>query len=389
MALCPVAFGNVLTKKGFRFFTGVPDSLLKPFCSYVTSQVPADHHVIAANEGVALSIASGYVVASGTYPVVYLQNSGFGNILNPHLSISHPDVYRIPALLIIGWRGEPGVKDEPQHVAQGRLQEDLLRAAEIPYRVLSKDLTAAEDDIETALSSLGSSEAGKGGPFALLVRKGTFDEYKFKSPQRDLPLVREDVIHALLAETAASDILISTTGVCSRELFEARVARNEAQRDFLTVGGMGHASSLALGVAIARPSSSRARVVVVDGDGASLMHLGAYSNIGTAGRPAAAIRHLVVNNAAHDSVGQQPTAAGDVNLSEVAVACGYHVIPSTGDPAELPGRLQQFLSGDGADGRPVFLEVQARAGFRKNLGRPTSTPAANGKAFAKHCQEAF
>jgi phosphonopyruvate decarboxylase len=360
----PDAFVRSLEKMGISFYAGVPDSLLKEFCAYVEDHVS---HVIAANEGNAVAMACGYHMATGKIAGVYLQNSGLGNIINPLTSLADKEVYKIPMLLIIGWRGEPGIHDEPQHVKQGRITPKQLELLDIPYRLVDADC-----EPEELASWVSMSLDRTGAPVALLVRNGAFATHKSRrvsSFKATMP--REQALDILLSLAGEASV-IATTGKTSREVFELRVARNEAQRDFLTVGGMGHTSSIALGAAMGRPEKD---VVCIDGDGSALMHMGALAIIGDARPPN--LTHVLMNNAAHESVGGQPTVGDSVDFKSLAVACGYAAYALATTPEEIATAWSQLKSASG----PRFLEVRIATGSRDDLGRPTNTPVENKQAF--------
>ncbi len=363
----PKEFVDALAEQRIDFYAGVPDSLLKDFCAYVDDHGKPGQHVITANEGNAVALASGYHMATGESAVVYLQNSGLGNTINPLTSLADKEVYQIPMLLIVGWRGEPGVKDEPQHIKQGRITPEQLGLLEIPYRVVAPDCDLRE------LANWSRAQLDEtGAPVALLVRKGAFAAYKSRRQSgTTATLPREHALDLLLG-LAGDASIVSTTGKTSREVFERRVAREEAQRDFLTVGGMGHTASIALGAAIGRPEK---RVVCIDGDGSALMHLGALPIIGSL-KPGN-LTHVLLNNAAHESVGGQPTVADRIDLRAIALASGYsaHALASTEE--EIKTAWQQLADEPG----PVMLEVLITTGSRSDLGRPTSTPCQNKQAF--------
>lgn len=368
----PAQVFQSLGRLGVGFFCGVPDSLLKDFCAYVTDHALEGSHVIAANEGAAVGLAAGYHLASGNPALVYLQNSGVGNVINPLLSLAAPEVYSIPMVLMIGWRGEPGVKDEPQHVKQGRVMLALLDAMEIPYAILSDEVEAAEQD----LAKMVALAREKSCPVALIVRKGTFSPYKLqKAVADDQPMAREEAIRLLVESIEPDAAVVSTTGMISRELYEIRNQRGEpAGCDFLTVGSMGHASSIAFGVASRTPARS---VYCFDGDGALLMHLG---SLGVLGQSAPAnFKHIVLNNGAHDSVGGQPTVGFSIDMGGIARSCGYRFFRQVREPEELKTGLSELKSVEG----PAMLEILVRKGSRKDLGRPTSTPLQNKEAFMK------
>lgn len=343
-------FINSLIGLGVDFFTGVPDSLLKNFCAYVTDHCGANH-IIAANEGGAVGLASGHYLATGKPALVYMQNSGQGNAVNPLASLADPDVYSIPMVLLVGWRGEPGVKDEPQHVKQGKITVSLFETMGIPTTVLSDDESTALSQVSTAVE-LAKRESR---PVALIVRKGLFDEYKLQNKKPDIAEgKRESAIETLLDELGNDCVIVSTTGMISRELYETRERRGEGHaRDFLTVGSMGHASQIALGIALAQPNR---KVVCLDGDGASIMQLGNMAIVGQSS--AANLTHIVLNNAAHDSVGGQPTVGGAIDLPKIAECCGYS-----------------------QPGHPTFKQILVAKGARKDLGRPKEKPQENKALF--------
>ena len=346
----PGLFVNTLREAGVDFFTGVPDSLLKNFCAYVTDNCGADH-VIAANEGGAVGLATGHYLATGRPALVYMQNSGQGNAVNPLASLADPDVYSVPLVLLVGWRGEPGVKDEPQHVKQGKVTLSLFETLGIPTEVLPDDEAAA---CQLARAQVARARA-ESRPVALVVRKGLFADYALQNKKPDIAaLRREEAIEAVLSEMGDDAVVVSTTGMISREVYEIRERLGQGHaRDFLTVGSMGHALMIALGIAKAQPARP---VFCLDGDGASLMHLG---NLAIAGQSGCAnLTHIVFNNAAHDSVGGQPTVAGQVNLPEIARQCGYN-----------------------RPGAPTFREIRVAKGARKDLGRPKEPPQVNKALF--------
>jgi len=347
---------------GVDFYAGVPDSLLKAFCAYVTDHAPRGRHVITSNEGGAIALAMGYHLATGRFGAVYMQNSGLGNAVNPLTSLADPAIYGVPMLLIIGWRGEPGHKDEPQHVQMGRVTRATLEAIGVPHTVLPEDPADAEAAVATALADVAKRQAAH----ALVVRKGTFEKYALqtKVPQ-PYETTREHAIERFVESLPDDALVVSTTGKPSRELFEVRRSRGEPHRDFLTVGGMGHASQIALGLAL---ECSDRPVYCLDGDGAVLMHLGGLASIAT--QAPANYKHVVVNNGAHDSVGGQPTVAFEVDLCAVAAACGYRSTQRVTDADELTSAFAKLREGQG----PALLEVRVKTGSRADLGRPTMTP---------------
>ena len=378
--LDPRAVFDAFRANGVDFFTGVPDSLLKNFCAYVTDHAPEDRHIIAANEGGAVALAAGHYLASGRPALVYMQNSGEGNAVNPLLSLTDPDVYGIPLLLLIGWRGEPGVHDEPQHVKQGKVTLALLEAAGIPYSVLDASVPEPERQIAAGIAQAVDA----GGPFAFVVRKGAFAPYVLqKNEAWDFPLTREQAVACVTSAAPENAVFVSTTGMASRELFEIRARNGQTHgRDFLTVGSMGHASQIALALALEKRGRP---VYCLDGDGAFLMHMGAAALTGT--RAPAGFFHIVLNNAAHDSVGGQPTAARNVDLPAVAKACGYAQVCSAETEKEIVEALARASAAAENGIGPSFLEIKVRKGARPDLGRPTVSPKENLAAFRKNLDQ--
>ncbi|UTY30775.1 phosphonopyruvate decarboxylase [Treponema putidum] len=366
----PQFFYELLKENGTDFFTGVPDSLLKNFCAYLTDTAASKNHIIAANEGCAVGLAAGHYFATGRVPLVYMQNSGMGNTVNPLLSLADKEVYSVPLLLIIGWRGEPGVHDEPQHIKQGRVTCSLLDAMEIPYSILSDKEEEAKLQLEKAYSHIKASSS----PYAVVVRKGIFDSYTLKTNEAvPAEISREQAIEQIILNAPLNAVFVSTTGMASRELYELRDKHGQGHaKDFLTVGSMGHASQIALGIAL---SKSDRKIFCIDGDGAAIMHMGALSTIGTQ-KPKNMV-HFVLNNGAHDSVGGQPTVARKINLCAVAEACGYDKVVSVKTLEELQSRLKELCTNSGS----VFIEVLVSKGARADLGRPKSSPIENKKAF--------
>ena len=372
----PCSFFDLLSRTGLTFYAGVPDSLLKDFCAYVADNSPAEKNIIAANEGNAVALAAGYHLATGKIGVVYLQNSGLGNCINPLTSLTDQEVNSIPLLLLLGWRGEPGKKDEPQHLKMGRVMLDILKSIEIPYRVLPSTMSEAEKCIEEAMAYLKKNNA----PYAVVVKADTFESHNLqKKQQTNFPLDREKVLRAIIPLLGEKDIVVSTTGKTSRKLFELRAEFHQGhEKDFLTVGCMGHASSLALGIALQDPSRS---VYCIDGDGAMIMHMGSFAIIGKTQPPN--FKHIVINNFAHDSVGGQPTAADHINIPQIAVGNGYKAAFSAHTKEEVSEAMEKIKKNVG----PVLLEIQCHQGARDNLGRPTRTPIENKQDFMRFLQK--
>jgi len=363
-------FYNLLKESNIEFFTGVPDSLLKDFLSYIDDHSSDEHHIIAANEGGAVALASGYFLATKKYGLVYMQNSGLGNAINPLLSLNDPLVYSIPVLLFIGWRGEPGVKDEPQHIKQGKITENLLKTMDIPYSILPDNIDKARKVILTANKYLVNNSA----PYALLVKKGTFKSYQSSHQKAsDYPLSREDAIKTIIDNIGHEDIIVSTTGKTSREVYEYRQAtHNSGQQDFLTIGSMGHASQIALSIARSKPQR---KVFCLDGDGSLLMHMGSLAIIGSL--KLNNFHHIVLNNGCHDSVGGQPTVGTTLDFAKVAQACGYHNTCR----AQTNDEIKKFLSQIQKNQVSSFLEIKLNKDARKDIGRPKTSPVENKKQF--------
>lgn len=362
---------------GSDFYAGVPDSQLKALCNYLihTYGIDGKHHIIAANEGNATAIAAGYYLSTGKIPVVYMQNSGEGNVINPVASLMNKEVYAIPAVFVIGWRGEPQVHDEPQHVYQGKVTLDLLRDMDIEYFVLRKDtteleLTMAMDRFQKNLS--------EGKQVAIVVAKGALEYSERVEYQNNNCIIREDAIRHIV-EQASGDVIISTTGKASRELFEIREENHQShQSDFLTVGSMGHSSSIALEVAIQKPDTL---VWCIDGDGALLMHMGSMALIGHY-KPENMV-HIIINNGAHETVGGMPTVAQNIDLMAIAKGCGYPYTESVDNINELDVKLKQVKKGKGLR----LLEIKCALGARTDLGRPTTTALENRDNFMAYLRQ--
>ena len=369
--LTPAFFIEKLKENGIDCFAGVPDSLLKNVCAYITDHSDSGHNIITANEGAAIGFAAGHYLATGQPACVYMQNSGEGNTINPLASLTDKDVYNIPVLLVIGWRGRPGVHDEPQHVKQGKVTLGLLDVMGIGYEVLSKEEDQAAAQIDRAVAALRNNEV-----FALVIEKDTFDDYKLQNIEvNNLTMSREEAIKEVASVLGDKDVIVSTTGMISRELFEAREAWKQGhERDFLTVGSMGHASQIALGIALEKKDR---RVWCFDGDGATIMHMGALAIVASK-KPANYI-HVVFNNGAHDSVGGQPTVGLKIDLPAIAKAAGYADAYSVSTKEELNSQLS-ILNSQSQKG-PLFLEIKVKKGNRKDLGRPTTTPVQNKEAL--------
>lgn len=360
--ISPGRLYDFLKKKDVSFFTGVPDSLLKHFLKYVQDHSSPDEHIITANEGLAVGLASGYHFATGKLPLVYLQNSGLGNIINPLTSLADTEMYSVPMLLLIGWRGKPGTKDEPQHVKMGRITKDLLEVLEVPVYLLGENEEASFSTINDAIEDTVEHKK----PVALLVPEEIFEIYEGRAEENNYSLVREDVIKKIIAQLEGTETVVCTTGKIGREFYE----QNELQRKkitnyLLSVGAMGHASHIALGVA----KSKTGRILMLDGDGALLMQMGALPVI--AQQVSNDFIHIVINNGSHESVGGQPTAAFSVDCCGIAKASGYTSTVRIINEEELFHWLNNGLFSPGLQ----FVEIRANQISRNDLGRPTGNPA--------------
>ncbi len=362
-----------------EFYTGVPDSQLKALCDYLmhTYGIDPRHHIIAANEGNCTALAAGYHLATGKVPVVYMQNSGEGNIINPAASLLNEKVYSIPVVFIIGWRGEPGTHDEPQHIYQGEVTLRLLEDMGIETFIIGRD--TADREVEKAMTVFRSALAA-GRDAAFVIRKGALAYDGAVKYGNSHTINREEAIRHIV-EASGEDPVVSTTGKASRELFEIREERGQGHRyDFLTVGSMGHSSSIALGIALQRPEQ---RIWCIDGDGALLMHMGALAVLGNI-KPQNLI-HVVINNGAHETVGGMPTAAGGIDLPAAARACGYPHAVRVRTCKELDRELKE------AKGRRQLslIEVKCSIGSRGDLGRPTTTAAENKRRFMEYLKDTY
>ncbi len=359
---------------GADFYTGVPDSQLKALCNYLMDRYGIDpaHHIIAANEGNCTALAAGYHLATGKVPVVYMQNSGEGNIINPVASLLNDKVYAIPVIFIVGWRGEPGIHDEPQHIYQGEVTVKLLDDMGIESFIIGPDTT--DDEVADVMKRFREVLA-TGRNVAFVIRKGALTDAPSVKYSNDNKMIREEIIKHIVA-ASGTDPVVSTTGKASRELFETRVANGQSHKyDFLTVGSMGHSSSIALGVALNKPGT---RIWCVDGDGAVLMHMGSMAVIG-ANKPSNLV-HVVINNGAHETVGGMPTVAGDVDLVKIALACGYPNAVTASSYEELDKELEAAKNRNELS----LIEVKCSIGARDDLGRPTTTALENKKNFMEY-----
>lgn len=356
--------------KEFEFFTGVPDSQLKPLCNYLCATYGiSDKHIIAANEGNAVALAAGYHLATGKTPVVYMQNSGIGNVINPVASLMNDKVYGIPCVFVVGWRGEPGIHDEPQHIYQGEVTVKLLEDMDISTFIISKDTT--EEELNAKMEEFRLLLA-KGKQVAFIIRKGALEnDVKIKYENKET-MLREDIIRHI-TDVSGEDVIVSTTGKASRELFEIREAKGQPHgSDFLMVGSMGHSSSIALGIALQKPNK---KVWIIDGDGAALMHLGGMAVLG-ANTPKNIV-HVVINNSAHETVGGMPTVGEKIDIVKIAEGCGYPKAVCV-DSFEA---LDEALKNAKEENTLSLIEVKCAIGARDDLGRPTTTAMENKENF--------
>lgn len=363
---------------GIDFFTGVPDSQLKGLCDtlYATYGVEGKQHIVAANEGNAIALCAGHYLATGRPGLCYMQNSGLGNAVNPLASLMDEQVYGLPCLMVVGWRGEPGVKDEPQHVKQGQITLSQLELLDVPYMVLDKAMT--EDEFDAAFAEI-RAHLDAGRTAAIVVKKGGLSCSMKPKYGNANAMTREEAVGVIARLAGKRDVFVSTTGKLSRELFELREAMGEGHdRDFLTVGSMGHASMIALGIALEQPDR---RVWCLDGDGAALMHLGAMAVLGQ--KKPANLVHVVINNAAHETVGGMPVCEGALNLTGLAMSAGYRHVSRASNEMELYQGADAAMTA----GELAFIEVMCAVGARDDLGRPTTTPQQNRDALMKFLQE--
>ena len=359
---------------GAEFYTGVPDSQLKPLCNLLINKYGTDtkYHIIAANEGNCTALAAGYHLATGKVPVVYMQNSGEGNIINPVASLLNPEVYAIPEIFIIGWRGEPDVHDEPQHIYQGKVTLKLLEDMDIEYFVITKETT--EEDLKSAMKEF-NKHLNVGKSVAFVVKKGALSYSEKIVYSNNNKMKREEIIEHIVGVTK-DDPIVSTTGKASRELFEIRERNTQSHKfDFLTVGSMGHSSSIALGIALEKPNK---KIWCIDGDGAALMHLGAMAVIGA--KSPKNFAHVVINNEAHETVGGMPTVCSKINITEIAKACGYKYCKCVDNFVDLDRELNIIKNNNELS----LLEIKSSIGAREDLGRPTTTAIENKTNFMNY-----
>lgn len=362
-------FYDYLIKKDCSFFVGVPDSLLKNLCACIKENAPKENNIITANEGNAIAIAAGYHMATNKYGVCYMQNSGLGNTVNPLLSLVDPDVYNIPMLLIIGWRGEPGVHDEPQHVKQGKVTLDLLKAMGIDFMILDNNY---KDQLDKAYEMMKNENK----VVALVVRKDSFTNYELHHEEGVYNLTREQSLSCIIDELDSDDFIVSTTGKTSREIFELRESKKMGHaNDFLTVGSMGHTASIAFGMSL----KTNKNIFCIDGDGSFLMHMGGFPIISQYAKNN--FKYILINNGSHESVGGQPTVAFDINIEKILNGCGFTKILTAVNIDEIQTGIKRMKNND-----LQVLIICTKQGSRKDLGRPTTTPVENKIALMNKLQ---
>jgi len=355
-----IGFYNYLCKKNLDFFVGVPDSLLKELCSCIKDNTKSTNNIIAANEGNAVGICSGYHLSTGKFGVLYMQNSGLGNTINPLLSLADEEVYGIPMLLIIGWRGEPGVHDEPQHVKQGKVTLSILDTIGIEYLVCNDNY---QDQIDYCYDYMKKN----GKSIALIIKKGTFSNYPSKTNSCEFTLTREESLKAIISKLNNNDFVVSTTGKTSREIFEIREQNKQThENDFLTVGSMGHTASIAFGMSI----GTKKNIYCIDGDGSFIMHMGGFAVI--AQNAQSNFHYIMINNGSHESVGGQPTVAFDIDIVKILLGCGFKKVFCAKSEKDI------FLGMEKINSNPLSaLIIFTKQGSRDNLGRPSTSPKEN------------
>jgi len=363
-------FYNLLIKNKIDFFCGVPDSLLKYPIAYISDHAMKKKNITTANEGNAIALAAGYHLATGKIGMVYMQNSGEGNAINPLTSLIDKKVYSIPLLLLIGWRGEPGKKDEPQHVKQGEITESLLDILGIPYSIIPELIEESDQVMKKAVKYMKKQNSA----YAIIAKKGIFEPYNLTNKsETSNNLSREEALRIVAEHLSSQDIIISTTGKLSRELFEYREEiKQNHNRDFLTVGSMGHCSQIALGIAVSKPTRN---IYCFDGDSAVIMHMGSLAIIGS--QKPENLKHIIFNNGAHDSVGGQESVGLKIDIPLIAKACGYNSVFKADAKDEIIEGIKNLKMAKG----PSLLEIKIKKGSRKDLGRPTKTPLENKIAF--------
>ena len=373
MKIDPYSFFDILSSNNIDFYTGVPDSAMKEFCHVISEKTTIQNHIISANEGTALGIATGYHLATGKIPFVYMQNSGFGNAINPLTSLVNEEVYSIPLLMMIGWRGEPETIDAIQHEKDGRIQIDLLESLDLPYLVFPQKNRDIVEQITEAVKHVRTHNS----PFVLLLRRHSFDKVE-KNNIIQTYISREESIEKILQLIPKDSIVVSTTGKTSRELHECKTRLGQTEdREFLVVGSMGHASSIALGISV----RNKKDIYCLDGDGALIMHMGALSTIGKHG--STNFKHILLNNQVHDSVGGQPTSSDIMDYSKLSESVAYNSFFKISSTENFEEIFIKFINSKG----PSLLEIQISPGSRNDLSRPQKSLAKAKLDFMHFVQE--
>ena len=353
-------FYNYLVNNSIDFFAGVPDSLLKDLCACIKVNALKEKNIITANEGNAVAMAAGYYLSTGRIGCIYMQNSGEGNIINPMLSLLDEDVYAIPVLLIIGWRGEPGIHDEPQHIKQGKVTLSLLEVMGIKYKILTQNY---KKDLQNVIEYMKKESK----PYALIIQKGLFKPYHIDIEESSYFLSREDALKEILSNLNEIDIIVSTTGKTSREIYEIRESNyQDHSNDFLTVGSMGHTASIAYGIAV----GTNRNVWCIDGDGSFIMHMGSIGVIGS--NIPANYKYILNDNNAHESVGGQPTCSKFLDIPSIIRACGFKEVIVAESNEEIKKGIERMRIKES-----IAMIIHTKQGSRENLGRPSTTPQDN------------
>jgi len=365
-------FSKICKKYDFTFFTGVPDSTYKSWMKFLNKKNTDLTNIIAVNECEATAICTGYHLSTGKIGVLYMQNDGFGKTVNPLTSLCNPEVYSIPILLMIGWRGKPGKKDAPQHDMMGRILTDLLDILKIPYEILSSDIKKVDSTLKKAKNYMNKNSK----PFAIIVKKGIFEEMKSEKQNDTDLMTREDALKTIMKKLDGNEIIVSTTGKTSRELFEYRTEKKEGfEHDFYNIGAMGCAQSIALGIALQKKDK---KVFIFDGDGSVLMQMGSLATTGHYSPKN--FYHIIFDNRAHDSTGGQPSSSDSVDFVKVALSCNYKFGKTVKNKEELEKTLQNLKNKKG----PALVVINVKKGARKELGRPTMVPIEHKKNFMKY-----
>ena len=364
---------KIFSKNNIEFFTGVPDSLMKDFSNFLEDNISETKHLISCNEGNSVSYGIGYHLVTNKIPLIYLQNSGLGNIINPITSMINQRVYSIPMLFMIGWRGEIGIKDEPQHLFQGEITEKQLTLLDIEYEVMDSNIDNCNYQISEIVNKIKISKK----PYALLVRKNTFSKYsKKKIIKNHSFLNREKCIEILMNSLEKHDIVISTTGKTSRELNEK--SKSFTNPYFMSIGGMGHSNQIALAIA----ENTKKKVFCFDGDGSILMHLGGLATIGERGNKN--FHHVIFDNEAHESVGGQKTVSYNINFEKLCYSLGYKKYFKILDYNSI-GEVIKKINAD--EFGPTMIHIKVKCFSRDNLSRPNLTPLEHKANFKKKLSE--